>query len=92
MIAAVIVVWMFIMGSAIGYVLVAPCSFLKSVVGDENLAKLQDQNNLEAPCTFEKDSFSCGGPCSGRPTAKCMLWKLDVNEGCRQFIIEATTK
>lgn len=91
-IAASIVIWMFLMGGAIGYVSIAPCGFLKTVIGEDNLVKLQDQGNLGTPCTFEKDQFSCEGACSGRPTAKCKLWKLDANEGCRQFIIEATTK
>lgn len=91
-IAAVVVVWIFIMGGAVGYVSVAPCTFLKTVLGDDNLAKLQDQDNLETPCTFAKDSFSCREACSGRPAARCTVWKLDNDDGCRQFIIEATTK
>lgn len=91
-IAAVVVVWIFIMGGAVGYVSLAPCTFLHTVLGGDNLAKLQDQSNLDTPCTFAKDSFSCQGACSGRPAARCTVWKLDNNEGCRQFIIVATTK
>ncbi len=91
-IAGVIVVWILVMGGTLGYVSVAPCAFLNTALGADNLAKLQDQNNLETPCTFAKDSFSCQAACSGRPAARCTVWKLDNNDGCRQFIIEATTK
>ncbi len=92
LIAAGIVVWIFIMGGALGYVAVAPCGFLKTVVGNDNLVKLQDQGNLGSPCTFESGKFSCEGACSAKPASKCKVWKLDANEGCTQFIIEATTK
>lgn len=92
LIAAGIVVWIFLMGGALGYVAVAPCGFLKTVVGSDNLAKLQDQGNLGSPCTFESGKFSCEGACSAKPASKCKVWKLDANEGCTQFIIEATTK
>lgn len=91
-IGASIVIWILMIGGLIGYVSVAPCGFLKTALGDQNLAKLQDPNNLESPCAFEKEVYSCQGACSGRPAAKCRVWKLDVNEGCRQFIVEATTK
>lgn len=91
-IAAGIVAVVFILGGAIGYVSVAPCTFLKSVLGEDNVAKLQDQNNLKTPCQFAENSFSCSTSfCKGRDVP-CTVWKLDNNEGCRQFIIEATTK
>lgn len=92
LIAAIIVLWILLAGGAIGYVAVAPCSVLKTLVGEASLAKLQDQGNLETPCTFGTDSFSCQGVCKESLAPNCKVWKLDVNEGCRQFIIEATTK
>lgn len=90
-IAVFIVIWVMILGGIISYATVAPCSLLKITTGKDNFLKLQDAQNTEPPCEFAAGAFTCQGACAGRPASRCTVWKFDANEGCRSFLIKATT-
>lgn len=72
-IIAGVVIWVIIFGSVFAYTYMAPCSFIKTVVGGDTFLKFKDPR-LRTP------------PCEPKTDLSCTAWKLDTTHDCLCFL------
>jgi hypothetical protein len=72
-IIAGVFIWVLIFGSVIGFALVSPCNFTKTLVGADTFEKFRNANIRTPPCDPARD-------------AACVVWKLDNTHECGCFL------
>lgn len=65
--------WVLIFGSVIAFAMISPCSFTKTIVGQDTFEKFRNPALRTPPCDPARD-------------AACVVWKLDTNSDCGCFI------
>lgn len=68
-----IAIWVLIFGSIFAYSALQPCSFTKTLVGEETFVKFQNPA-LRTP------------PCDPTVDPGCTAWPLDTADSCRCFL------
>lgn len=66
-------IWVLIFGSVLAFAVLAPCSFTKTLVGEDTFEKFQNPSIRSPPCDPARD-------------ATCIVWKLDDAKSCGCFL------
>jgi hypothetical protein len=72
-IVAGVFIWVLIFGGVVGFAILSPCSFTKTLVGGDTFEKFRNPAIRSPPCDPARDS-------------SCTVWKLDNSTECGCFL------